>query len=102
MRTGLWAICLVLVGCGAPDRAGRVPTGGSRDAGVVTVSAASSLLQPVGPDWRAAEGAADRRCRGWGYDRARPHSGSREVCRIYDRYGRCTRASVTRYYVCSG
>jgi hypothetical protein len=102
MRAFLWAVCLGLGGCGGADRAARIPTGGSRDAGIVAISAVSSPFQPVAPDWAAADVAAGRRCRGWGYDGARPHEGSREVCRVYDRYGRCIRATVTRYYACAG
>jgi hypothetical protein len=55
----------------------------------------------VSPDWRAAQSAAERRCRTRGYDGAGSFAGWREACRGYDLAGRCVTTRVTRYYPCS-
>lgn len=76
-------------------------SGGSRDAGIVTLAATSNLYSPAGPDWQQAAVTADRRCRAWGHEAAGSYSGWQEACRIYDRHGRCVRTEITRFYPCS-
>ena len=56
----------------------------------------------MSPDWREAQAAADRRCRGWGYAGAGSLSGWQEACKVYDFHGRCVQATVTRFYPCTG
>jgi hypothetical protein len=102
MRCAL-LLCLVLAACGSRP-AGVKPaySGGSRHEGIVTMASTGTIYNPVGPDWRLAQAAADRRCRSWGYAGAGSFAGWQEACEVYDFHGRCARTTVTRFYPCSG
>ena len=104
MRAPLLLLMLLVAACAAPESAGvrPRPAGDSRDEGIVTMSSVGTLYNPVSPDWREAQAAADRRCRSWGYDGASSYDGWQEACRIYDFHGRCASNKVTRFYHCSG
>ena len=102
MKFGLAPLlCLVLAACAGQPSRGIAPqlSGGNRADGYVSLSSTTSIYNPVGPDWRVAEAAATRRCRGWGREPP-SFSGWREFCRRYDRHGRCTTTKVTRFYAC--
>jgi hypothetical protein len=95
-------VCL-LAACGAAPRGVRpVETEGSRRDGIVTMASTGTIWNPVGPDWRLAQAAAERRCRAWGYDGAGSFAGWQEACEVYDFHGRCVRTTVTRFYPCTG
>lgn len=102
MRLAL-ALLLALAACAAPRPEGVRPVaaGESRADGIVTMSSAGTIWNPVAADWRAAQAAANDRCRSWGYAGAQSHAGSQETCRAWDRYGRCVKSRVTRFYPCS-
>ena len=99
----LLGLATLLAGC-ASEPPGPQPeiSGGSRDAGIVTLAATTNLYSPAEPAWTDAVAKADRRCRAWGFDRADSFSGWQEACRIYDRHGRCAKTEVTRFYPCGG
>lgn len=103
MRGILAAICLVgLAACaGDPVVQPSQHDATSRADGIVAMTSVTGLYQPNGPDWRQADDAALRRCKGWGHDDQRL-AGWRETCRGWDRWGRCTSTRVTRYYDCEG
>lgn len=96
--------CLALAACSGGNPQGIRPaeSAGSRADGFVAMASTTTIGNPVGPDWQTAAGEAGRRCRGWGYDGAGSHTGWREVCRAWDRYGRCVVTVTTRYYPCTG
>ncbi len=102
MRLAL-ALLLVLAACAAPRPEGVRPVaaGESRADGIVTMSSAGTIWNPVDADWRVAQAAADRRCRTWGYAGAESYAGWQETCRAWDRHGRCIKTRVTRFYSCS-
>lgn len=104
MRATIIVACLaVLAGCAAPRPGVRpVAVGDSRADGIVTMASTRTIWNPVEPDWRVAQAAADRRCRGWGHDGAESYAGWQDSCLIYDFYGRCVRNEVTRFYACGG
>ena len=103
MRAVTALTCLALTACAAPKPVVQPGiTGGSRADGIVTMSAMTSIYQPVAPDLLAALDTAARRCRGWGYRGQTVLAGSREFCRRYARWGRCTHTQVTRHYDCTG
>lgn len=79
-----------------------IPAGESKSDGIVTMASTGTIWNPVSPDWRDAQAAADKRCRAWGYDGAQSYAGSQEACRVYDLYGRCVQTKVTRFYPCGG
>ena len=61
-------ILILLAACAGPPRGPKpVETEGSRRDGIVTMASTGTIWNPVGPDWRLAQAAADRRCRAWGY-----------------------------------
>jgi putative hemolysin len=104
MRTALLLICLAgLAACSSPGPVVQ-PTvaGGNRADGIVTMSSMASIYQPAEPDLLAAADAAARRCRGWGYRGGAVLAGTRDFCRYYDSWGRCTQTIVTRFYECGG
>src|SRR5690606_9426593 len=107
VRRILAAICAVvcLAGLGACAGAPVVQPGQHDDTSRATclraLTSVTGLHQPSGPDWRRADAAALRRCRGWGHGDQRL-TGWREACRGWDRWGRCTSTRVTRYYDCEG
>ena len=94
---------LLLAAC-SPRMEGVRPVaaGESRAEGVVTMASTGTIWNPVDPDWREAQAAADRRCRAWGYDGADSYAGWQEACRAYDLHGRCVRSRMTRFYPCAG
>jgi hypothetical protein len=93
---------LLLAACAAqPPGVRPVAAGESRKDGIVTMASSGTLYNPVSPDWRPAQTAADRRCRRWGHDGSTLVSGWQEACRLYDLHGRCTKTTVTRFYSCS-
>jgi len=105
MRTALLLLLVsLLAACAGTEPAGVKPrpAGESRDDGIVTMSSVGTLYNPVSPDWRDAQAAADRRCRAWGHDGAGSFAGWQEACRIYDFHGRCASSKVTRFYPCAG
>ena len=105
MRAATLAIALFgLAACAGSHPAGVRPqeTEGSRHDGIVTMASTGTIWNPVSPDWREAQAAADRRCRGWGYAGAGSFSGWQEACKVYDFHGRCVQATVTRFYPCTG
>jgi hypothetical protein len=103
MRIAIWAIALGLAACsGHPAGVKPQESPGSRRDGIVTMASTGTLYNPVGPDWRLAQAAADRRCRSWGYAGAGSFSGWQESCEVYDFHGRCARTTVTRFYPCLG
>lgn len=95
---------LLLAACGGNGKTELKPSesGGSRAEGIVIHSSTKSLFTPVTPDWTIADGNALDRCRSWGYERASEYTGSQEICRQYDRHGRCTITTTKRYYQCEG
>jgi hypothetical protein len=100
MRTVL--LLLLLTACTpTPPGPRPAPSGGSRDDGLVTYASTSTIWNPAGADWRVAQSAADRRCRGWGHAGAGSFAGWQGACREYDLYGRCVRSTTTRFYPCS-
>lgn len=103
MRAVLLLLPLLAACAGAPPAGVKpVADGGSRNDGIVTMSSTGTLYNPVSPDWRMAQAAAERQCRGWGYDGAGQFAGWQEACRVYDFHGRCAQTKVTRFYPCSG
>jgi YecR-like lipoprotein len=94
MRSVL-VLLVLLAGCAGPEH--RIVAG---KGGVVAMASDGTIWDPVTPDWRAAQAAAERRCRARGYDGAGSFAGWREACRGYDLSGRCVTARVTRYYPC--
>ena len=96
--------CLLLAACGGGNPQGIRPeaAGGSRADAYVAMASTGTIGNPVAADWTVAAAAADRRCRGWGHDGAGSFTGWREVCRAWDRYGRCVVTVVTRFYPCAG
>ena len=96
MRSVLLLCLGLLAACAAPGH--RIVAG---KGGVVAMASDGTLWNPVGPDWREAQAAADRRCRARGYDGAGSFAGWREACRGYDLHGRCVTTRVTRFYPCS-
>lgn len=97
-------IALVLCGCAArtPPGVRPVAAGDSRADGIVTMASTGTIWNPVQADWRSAQAAADRRCRGWGHAGAGSFAGWQEACLVYDFHGRCVQAKVTRFYPCAG
>ena len=104
-RALLPLLCLgLLAACGAapgPMVTPR-PSEGSRADGIATMSSTTSIYNAVGPDWRAGQAGAAKRCRSWGYDGAQSFAGWQEACRHYDFHGRCVFTEVTRFYACAG
>ena len=102
MRLAL-ALTLVLAACAGArhEPVQPVAAGESRADGIVTMAAAGTIWNPVDPDWRRAQAAADSRCRTWGHEGAESYAGWQETCRAWDRYGRCVKDRVTRFYPCS-
>ena len=93
----------LLAACAAQHEGVRpVAAGESRADGIVTMASSGTIWNPVEPDWRVAQDAADRRCRAWGHPGAQSYAGWQESCREYDLYGRCVRDRVTRFYPCAG
>ena len=43
------------------------------------MASTGTIYNPVGPDWRLAQAAADRRCRSWGYAGAGSFAGWQEA-----------------------
>ncbi len=103
MRAALLAgLGLALAACAAqPPGVHPVAAGESRKDGIVTMASSGTLYNPVSPDWRPAQDAADRRCRRWGHKGSTEFSGWQEACRRYDLHGRCTNTTVTRFYSCT-
>ena len=103
MRRRLLYLLALLSACApAPDGVRPVPAGDSAADGIVTMASNGTLWNPVAPDWRPAQAAAQRKCRGWGYAGADSYAGWQESCRVYDFHGRCVQTRVTRFYPCSG
>lgn len=103
MRLVLGLCLLCLAACSAaPRHVQPVAAGDSRGDGIVTMAANGTIWNPVDPDWRLAEAAADRKCRSWGYEGTASYAGWQEACGAYDLHGRCVRTRVTRFYPCSG
>ncbi len=101
MRAALLFL-LALAACTArPEGVRPVAAGDSRADGIVTMASSGTLWNPVDPDWRVAQEAADHRCRAWGYEGAASYAGWQDACREYDLAGRCVRNRVTRFYPCS-
>lgn len=103
MRIALLPLLALLAACGgaAPPGVRPAPAGESRADGIVTMASTGTIWNPVSPDWREAQDAADRRCRSWGYAGAASAAGWQEACQIYDLHGRCVRTQVTRFYPCT-
>lgn len=101
MRLALLAVLALLAGCAARPGIKPVQGGVSRADGIVTMVSTGTIYNPVSPDWRPAQEAASRRCRGWGYDGTSHFAGWQEACRAYDLHGRCTGTTVTRFYSCA-
>lgn len=100
MRLAL-LLCLAVAACATrPEGVRPVAAGESRADGIVTMASSGTIWNPVDPDWREAQAAADRRCRSWGYPGADSYSGWQDTCREYDLWGRCTKNRVTRFYSC--
>lgn len=103
MRAAIIACLTLLAGCAQP---GPVVTprvsGGNPADGIVTLASTRTLFNPVEPDWRAALSTADRQCRADGNASPARFAGDQEACELYDRRGRCLRATVTRFYSCGG
>lgn len=101
MRAAIFACLTCLAGCAQP---GPVVTprvsGGKPSDGIVTLASTRTLFNPVAPDWGAALGTADRQCRADGNAPPARFVGDQEACELYDRGGRCLRATVTRFYTC--
>ena len=97
MRAALLLCLGLLAACGASGQGAKHGQGG-----VVAMASDGTIWNPVGPDWRVAQAAAERRCRARGYDGAESFAGWREACRGYDLHGRCVKTRVTRYYSCTG
>lgn len=96
-------LLVVLAACTVrPEGVRPVAAGESRADGIVTMSSSGTIWNPVDPDWRVAQDAADKRCHAWGYSGAAPYAGWQDTCRQYDLYGRCVRNRVTRFYSCAG
>lgn len=103
MRVAPLLLLPLFAACAAPPEGVRpVAAGDSRADGIVTMASSGTIWNPVDPDWRVAQAAAERKCRRWGYDGAESYAGWQESCRAYDRHGRCVRTRVTRFYPCSG
>ncbi|PZQ47000.1 MAG: hypothetical protein DI556_18605 [Rhodovulum sulfidophilum] len=103
MRAALIACLALVAGCAAP---GPVVTprvsGGNPTDGIVTLASTRTYFNPVRPDWGAALATADARCVADGRDPPARFAGDQEACELYDRAGRCLRATVTRFYQCGG
>jgi YecR-like lipoprotein len=102
MRAAFLFLTLLAACSTAPAGVKPVPAGDSRNDGIVTMASSGTLYNPVSPDWRDAEAAADRRCRSWGHAGAGSFAGWQEACRVYDFHGRCVSSTVTRFYPCAG
>lgn len=103
MRTTLVLTCLlILAACAQAPVVQPSIAGGSRADGIVAMTSTTSIYQPVQPDLLAAHDKAAKRCRGWGYRGRTVLAGTREFCRYYDSWGRCTQTKVTRHYDCTG
>lgn len=96
-------LLLTLAACAPapPEGVRPVAAGESRADGIVTMASSGTIWNPVDPDWRTAQAAADRRCRAWGHEGAESYAGWQETCRVYDFHGRCVHVRVTRFYPCS-
>ncbi len=79
-----------------------VPTAGSRADANVVLSYQQSSYEMVTPDWEAAQGSADARCRAWGYRKAEPFEGTNTQCQAFDGWGNCMMSTVSRTYQCLG
>ncbi|SET61276.1 YecR family lipoprotein [Oceanicella actignis] len=77
-----------------------VPIGGSRADAAIEMAYQVGLFEKPVVDWTAAEDAASRRCRQWGYARAEGYEGVRTRCDVSDGYGTCLRTTVIRTYQC--
>ena len=103
MRAPILVCLALLAACAQP---GPVVTprvsGGNPTDGIVTLASTRTLFNPVRPDWGAAFATADARCADDGHDGPAEFSGDQESCELYDRAGRCLRATVTRFYTCEG
>ena len=101
MRVAYIAWLTLLAGCAQPGPlvTPRV-SGGNPGDGIVTLASTRTLFNPVEPDWGAAFSTADRQCRADGRDGPARFEGDQEACELYDRGGRCLRATVTRFYAC--
>lgn len=95
---------LLLTACGTPVKTNLQPSesGGSRSEGIVIHSSTNTLFTPVNADWSIADASALKRCRAWGYDGVSTFTGSQQMCRRYDRYGRCVKLTMNRFYECEG
>ncbi len=102
MRAAFFVVFLLVAGCaGTPHGVKPVMGGVSRADGIVTMESDGTIYNPVSPDWRPAQAAADRRCGSWGYGRESRFAGWQEACKAYDLYGRCVATKVTRFYSCT-
>lgn len=101
MRAAIIVSLTLLAGCAqsGPVVTPRV-SGGNPSDGIVTLASTRTLFNPVRPDWRAALVTADRQCRADGNPAPARFAGDQEACELYDRAGRCLRATLTRFYTC--
>lgn len=101
MRVAIIACLTLLAGCAqsGPVVTPRV-SGGNPADGIVTLASTRTLFNPVRPDWGAALATADAQCRDDGRAAPALFAGDQEACELYDRAGRCLRATVTRFYTC--
>ncbi|TPE53508.1 YecR family lipoprotein [Amaricoccus solimangrovi] len=101
MRASTVACLTLLAGCAAPAPVvtPRV-SGGNPADGIVTLASTRTLFDPVEPDWRAALATADNQCRADGRAPPARFAGEQTSCELYDRGGRCLRATRTRFYSC--
>jgi hypothetical protein len=101
MRAAIIACLALLAGCAqsGPVVTPRV-SGGNPADGIVTLATTRTLFNPVNPDWRAAYTTADAQCVEDGGAAPARFAGDQEACELYDRGGRCLRATVTRFYTC--
>lgn len=102
MRRALAISVFVVLAACAQDRRVVQPSldGGNRADGIVAMSATTSIYQPVVPDLLKTAEEAGAQCRNWGFGKRPVFAGSKEFCRIYDGWGRCSQTIVTRYYAC--
>ena len=102
MRSALLLLLLAVAACSArPEGVRPVAAGESRADGIVTMASSGTIWNPVDPDWRMAQAAADKRCRAWGYEGAESYAGWQDACRAYDLSRPLRAQQVTRFYPCA-
>jgi hypothetical protein len=78
-----------------------VPVSGSKADGTVEMAVDYAYGEQVTVDWIGATASAQQRCKAWGYSKAEPFGGQRDVCHSRNGYGWCLQGTVTYTYQCT-